>query len=129
MTYSPEIKSIMRMLVKESFLRKRAAARSTAVRDTRAVIGGDVSVCQYSREFGGFRLDGSQTESSSREMRARLLCLVFLLAASARAARLLAVLPTNTKSHHAMYGRLLEALAWRDHQLTVITHFPMVRNY
>ncbi|XP_026734656.1 UDP-glucuronosyltransferase 1-7C-like [Trichoplusia ni] len=58
-------------------------------------------------------------------MRARLLCLVFLLAASARAARLLAVLPTNTKSHHAMYGRLLEALAWRDHQLTVITHFPM----
>nr|AEW43142.1 UDP-glycosyltransferase UGT47A2 [Helicoverpa armigera] len=50
---------------------------------------------------------------------------LLLWAVAARAARLLAVLPTNTKSHHAMYGRLLEALARRDHQLTVVTHFPM----
>ncbi|XP_021193615.3 UDP-glucosyltransferase 2 [Helicoverpa armigera] len=58
-------------------------------------------------------------------MRARFLWLVLLWAVAARAARLLAVLPTNTKSHHAMYGRLLEALARKDHQLTVVTHFPM----
>ncbi|NP_001243973.1 UDP-glycosyltransferase UGT47A1 precursor [Bombyx mori] len=47
------------------------------------------------------------------------------LATVARAARLLVVLPTNTKSHYAMYSRLIEALAKRDHQLTVITHFPV----
>ncbi|XP_023939995.2 UDP-glucosyltransferase 2-like [Bicyclus anynana] len=40
-------------------------------------------------------------------------------------ARILVVLPTNTKSHYAMYGRLVHALANRDHQLTVITHFTM----
>lgn len=65
------------------------------------------------------------TEAGGREMRALLLWLV-LCAASGQAARLLAVLPTNTRSHYAMYGRIIEALAGRDHHLTVITHFPMV---
>ncbi|XP_072930001.1 UDP-glycosyltransferase UGT5-like [Epargyreus clarus] len=58
-------------------------------------------------------------------MRARALWVVLLCAAAAHAARILAVLPTNTKSHHAMYGRIIEALAKRDHHLTIITHFPM----
>lgn len=58
-------------------------------------------------------------------MRALLLWLL-LCAAGCQAARLLAVLPTNTRSHYAMYGRIIEALAHRGHQLTVITHFPMV---
>ncbi|KAI8425195.1 hypothetical protein MSG28_007019 [Choristoneura fumiferana] len=57
-------------------------------------------------------------------MRALLLWVV-LCAAGCQAARLLAVLPTNTRSHYAMYGRIIEALAQREHQLTVITHFPM----
>ncbi|XP_075982852.1 UDP-glucosyltransferase 2-like [Anticarsia gemmatalis] len=58
-------------------------------------------------------------------MQARLLGLVLLWAAGAHAARLLAVLPTNTKSHHVMYGRILDALAKKNHDLTIITHFPM----
>ncbi|KAH9636654.1 hypothetical protein HF086_003472 [Spodoptera exigua] len=58
-------------------------------------------------------------------MRPRLLWLVLAWAVSAEAARLLAVLPTNTKSHYAMYGRLLEALAKKDHHLTIVSHFPM----
>lgn len=72
--------------------------------------------------------DGCQTGPGSREMQARLLWLVWLLciAAAADAARLLAVLPTNTKSHYAMYGKLVEALVRRQHHLTVISHFPMV---
>ncbi|XP_013192144.2 UDP-glucosyltransferase 2 [Amyelois transitella] len=52
-------------------------------------------------------------------------CLVLLCAVAGHAARLLAVLPTNTRSHYAMYGRLVEALARKQHQLTVISHFPM----
>ncbi|KAJ2944776.1 hypothetical protein O0L34_g1665 [Tuta absoluta] len=54
--------------------------------------------------------------------------LVMCLAAAAPAAdaaRILAVLPTNTRSHYAMYGRLIEALARKDHQMTIISHFPM----
>ncbi|XP_026314878.1 UDP-glucuronosyltransferase 1-1-like [Hyposmocoma kahamanoa] len=47
------------------------------------------------------------------------------VATHAYAARLLAVLPTNTRSHYVMYGRLVEALARKHHQLTVISHFPM----
>ncbi|CAK1583491.1 unnamed protein product [Parnassius mnemosyne] len=56
-------------------------------------------------------------------MQARLLWLVALCAAAAHAARILAVLPTNTRSHYAMYGRLIEALAKRQHHVTVLTHF------
>lgn len=59
----------------------------------------------------------------------RLLLLCFWMAvwsAKVDAARVLAVLPTNTRSHYAMYGRLLEALARRQHHITVISHFPMV---
>lgn len=62
-------------------------------------------------------------------MQARLLSVVLWWTAVAQAARLLAVLPTNTKSHYVMYGRILEALAKKGHDLTVITHFPMVRTY
>ncbi|XP_034834101.1 UDP-glucosyltransferase 2-like [Maniola hyperantus] len=54
-----------------------------------------------------------------------LLWLVLGWLAAADAARILAVLPTNTKSHYAMYGRLIDALAKKQHHLTVITHFPM----
>ncbi|XP_045776628.1 UDP-glucosyltransferase 2-like isoform X1 [Maniola jurtina] len=54
-----------------------------------------------------------------------LLWLVLGWLAAADAARILAVLPTNTKSHYAMYGRLIDALAKKEHHLTVITHFPM----
>ncbi|KAG7298068.1 hypothetical protein JYU34_018838 [Plutella xylostella] len=50
---------------------------------------------------------------------------LLVLVAAADAARLLVVLPTNTRSHHAMYGRLIAALADRQHNITVITHFPM----
>ncbi|XP_049877469.1 UDP-glucosyltransferase 2-like [Pectinophora gossypiella] len=57
-------------------------------------------------------------------MQARLLWLV-LCCAAAEAARLLVVLPTNTRSHYVMYGRLVEALARKQHHLTVISHFPM----
>ncbi|CAB3246117.1 unnamed protein product [Arctia plantaginis] len=58
-------------------------------------------------------------------MQARLLSVVLCWTAVSQAARLLAVLPTNTKSHYVMYGRILEALAKKGHELTVITHFPM----
>ncbi|XP_047537223.1 UDP-glucosyltransferase 2-like [Vanessa atalanta] len=58
-------------------------------------------------------------------MSARMLWLVLVCASVAHAARILAVLPTNTKSHYAMYGRLIDALARKNHQLTVITHFTM----
>ncbi|CAH0728438.1 unnamed protein product, partial [Brenthis ino] len=58
-------------------------------------------------------------------MSARLLWLVLTCATAVHAARILAVLPTNTKSHYAMYGRILDALARKNHYLTVITHFPM----
>ncbi|XP_068619144.1 UDP-glycosyltransferase UGT5-like [Battus philenor] len=58
-------------------------------------------------------------------MQARLLWLVAFCVAAAHAARLLAVLPTNTRSHYAMYGRLIEALAKRQHHITVLSHFPM----
>ncbi|KPJ18103.1 Ecdysteroid UDP-glucosyltransferase [Papilio machaon] len=58
-------------------------------------------------------------------MQARSLWLMVVLCAAAHAARLLAVLPTNTRSHYAMYGRLIEALAKRQHHITVLTHFPM----
>lgn len=64
-------------------------------------------------------------------MQARLLWVVvwctMALAQETRAARLLAVLPTNTRSHYVMYGRLIDALAKKNHQLTIISHFPMVR--
>ncbi|XP_032521446.2 UDP-glucosyltransferase 2-like [Danaus plexippus] len=53
-----------------------------------------------------------------------LLCLA-LCCATVHAASILAVLPTNTKSHYAMYGRLIEALAINGHNITVITHFAM----
>ncbi|CAH2094518.1 unnamed protein product [Euphydryas editha] len=58
-------------------------------------------------------------------MNARMLWLLLACASIAHAARILAVLPTNTKSHYAMYGRLIDALARRNHTLTVITHFTM----
>ncbi|CAK1552262.1 unnamed protein product [Leptosia nina] len=57
-------------------------------------------------------------------MQARTFCLVLWCASAAYSARILAVLPTNTKSHHAMYGRIIDALVARQHQLTVISHFP-----
>ncbi|CAG9789204.1 unnamed protein product [Diatraea saccharalis] len=50
---------------------------------------------------------------------------VFSVLAAAQAARILVVLPTNTRSHYAMYGKLVEALTKRRHHLTVISHFPM----
>lgn len=59
-------------------------------------------------------------------MRAWQLLVVVAALAAADAARLLAVLPTNTRSHYAMYGRLIDALAKRQHNITVITHFSMV---
>lgn len=83
---------------------------------------------RYSCSVGGGD-DASHTETGSSEMQARVNCwwLVLMCVASyAHAARLLAVLPTNTRSHYAMYGRLVEALARKHHQLTVISHFPMV---
>ncbi|XP_053614115.1 UDP-glucosyltransferase 2-like [Plodia interpunctella] len=52
-------------------------------------------------------------------------CLVLMCAVAGHAARILAVLPTNTRSHYAMYGRLVDALASKQHHLTVISHFPM----
>ncbi|XP_030034070.2 UDP-glucosyltransferase 2 [Manduca sexta] len=57
----------------------------------------------------------------------RLVWLVLCVACvgAADGARILAVLPTNTKSHYAMYGRLIQALANKQHQLTVVSHFPM----
>ncbi|XP_063367359.1 UDP-glucosyltransferase 2-like [Cydia amplana] len=58
-------------------------------------------------------------------MRVWVVWLVLWCATAGQAARLLAVLPTNTRSHYAMYGKLIEALAERQHHLTVITHFPM----
>ncbi|CAH2045632.1 unnamed protein product, partial [Iphiclides podalirius] len=58
-------------------------------------------------------------------MQARLLWLVAVCVTAAHAARILAVLPTNTRSHYAMYGRLIEALAKRQHHITVMTHFTM----
>ncbi|XP_038206836.1 UDP-glucosyltransferase 2-like [Zerene cesonia] len=64
-----------------------------------------------------------QSVSSHSGMQ-RVLCTVLLCAAAVHAARILAVLPTNTKSHYAMYGRIIDALVKRDHHLTVITHFP-----
>ena len=69
----------------------------------------------------------SQSVSSNSGMSSLVLWLVLACAAAARAANILAVLPTNTKSHYAMYGRLIDALARKNHQLTVITHFTMVR--
>lgn len=80
---------------------------------------------------GGCSVGGgaSHTETGGSEMQARVNCwwLVLCVATYAHAARLLAVLPTNTRSHYVMYGRLVEALARKHHQLTVISHFPMVR--
>ncbi|XP_028178354.1 UDP-glycosyltransferase UGT5-like [Ostrinia nubilalis] len=58
-------------------------------------------------------------------MQVRLWLTLCAVAAAAQAARLLVVLPTNTRSHYAMYGRLVEALAKKNHHLTVISHFPM----
>lgn len=58
-------------------------------------------------------------------MRLLVLWVIAWLAAEGQSARILAVLPTNTRSHYAMYGRLLEALAGRQHQLTIVSHFPM----
>ncbi|KAM3962556.1 UDP-glycosyltransferase UGT47A1 [Aphomia sociella] len=55
----------------------------------------------------------------------QVLWLVLMCAAVGHGARLLVVLPTNTRSHYAMYGKLVEELARRQHQLTVITHFLM----
>ncbi|XP_013139240.1 PREDICTED: UDP-glucuronosyltransferase 2C1-like [Papilio polytes] len=66
-----------------------------------------------------------QSAADGSEMQARSLWLLVVLCAAAHAARLLAVLPTNTRSHYAMYGRLIEALAKRQHHITVLTHFPM----
>ncbi|XP_022114873.2 UDP-glucosyltransferase 2 [Pieris rapae] len=57
-------------------------------------------------------------------MQARLLLLVVWCVSAAHTARILAVLPTNTKSHYAMYGRIIDALVSRQHHLTVISHFP-----
>lgn len=59
-------------------------------------------------------------------MQVRQWVMLWSAVAAAHAARLLVVLPTNTRSHYAMYGRLVEALARKNHQLTVISHFPMV---
>ncbi|XP_045502581.1 UDP-glucosyltransferase 2-like isoform X2 [Colias croceus] len=64
-----------------------------------------------------------QSVSSHSGMQ-RVLCTVLLCAAAVHAARILAVLPTNTKSHYAMYGRIIDALVKREHHLTVISHFP-----
>ncbi|XP_052756686.1 UDP-glucosyltransferase 2-like [Galleria mellonella] len=58
-------------------------------------------------------------------MQAQLLWLVATCVAASHAARLLAILPTNTRSHYAMYGKIVEELVRRQHQVTVITHFPM----
>lgn len=72
----------------------------------------------------------SHTETDGSEMQARVKywwLVLTCVATHAYAARLLAVLPTNTRSHYVMYGRLVEALARKHHQLTVISHFPMVR--
>lgn len=72
----------------------------------------------------------SHTETDGSEMQARVNCwwlVLMCVATYTHAARLLAVLPTNTRSHYVMYGRLVEALARKHHQLTVISHFPMVR--
>ncbi|CAH2228351.1 jg18169, partial [Pararge aegeria aegeria] len=67
---------------------------------------------------------GLQSVLSGRGMQA-VHWLLVLCVAAAESARILTVLPTNTKSHYAMYGRLIDALAKRDHHLTVISHFTM----
>lgn len=88
----------------------------------RAVWGG-----RYGSSVGG---GASHTETDGSEMQARVNCwwlVLMCVATYAHAARLLAVLPTNTRSHYVMYGRLIEALARKHHHLTVISHFPMVR--
>ncbi|CAG4931882.1 unnamed protein product [Parnassius apollo] len=80
--------------------------------------------------FVGKAREGRQSSTDGSEMQARLLYVVALCAAAAHAARLLAVLPTNTRSHYAMYGRLIEALAKRQHHVTVMTHFTKTKcNY
>nr|QBK47179.1 UDP-glycosyltransferase UGT47A7 [Chilo suppressalis] len=58
-------------------------------------------------------------------MQVRLWVALFSVLAAAQAARILVVLPTNTRSHYAMYGKLVEALTKKRHHLTVISHFPM----
>lgn len=108
------------------------AGRSAWIR----AVAGDVNINHRVARGGrwGCSVGGgsgtSHTETGGSEMQARasywwlvLMC----VATYAHAARLLAVLPTNTRSHYVMYGRLVEALAKKHHHLTVISHFPMVR--
>ncbi|VVD04657.1 unnamed protein product [Leptidea sinapis] len=67
------------------------------------------------------------TSVSKMRLIGALVCLavtVVAIVVTVDGARILAVLPTNTKSHYAMYGTILDALVQRHHNLTVITHFP-----
>ncbi|XP_041969125.1 UDP-glucosyltransferase 2-like [Aricia agestis] len=68
---------------------------------------------------------GLRSECASVDMLVRILYALAVCVCAAHAANILAVFPTNTRSHYAMYGRLVNALAKREHNLTVITHFPM----
>lgn len=50
--------------------------------------------------------------------------LISLLSLS-EAYRILAIFPLNSKSHNGMFNALIRGLAERNHQLDVITHFPL----
>lgn len=39
--------------------------------------------------------------------------------------RILAIFPFNSRSHNGMFNALIRGLADRNHQLDVITHFPL----
>lgn len=56
------------------------------------------------------------------------LCLLAILlgfAADCSGYRILGLFPLNGKSHFAMPGRLMQALAERGHQVDVVSHFPL----